>query len=329
MYQRQDLTHAMNGVWLPLITPFQNGRLDEKSLAGLVQHYATTGITGFIALGTTGESMTVSETERDRIVSIIQEANSEHLPVLLGHCGVDTHRLCHRIAETNALPIDGYLVTAPYYVKPPQDGLIEHYRLVAEAADERPVVLYNIPGRTGSNMSNDTALHLASLSNVVAIKDCCGNEAQTTDLIRRAANLRQATGLSFSVFTGNDNTFFDHLRQGGAGGIMASSHIDTEEFIRVAYMIQSGQEEQARPLWDRLSARINLLFRESNPGPVKYWLAEQGLISSPEMRLPMTRISDQLQKDIKMAMAGPSPRAALNLGQPTNAEERPRDLAVA
>ena len=207
-------------------------------------------------------------------------------PVYLGVSGSDTRKVAKALAHTAAWPVDGYLIACPYYTRPSQEGLYRHFAALA-GATERPILIYNIPYRTGVNMSNDTLLRLAELPNIAGVKDCCADQQQSFDLIR-------AKPPEFSVMTGEDALFYAALTQGADGGILASAHIDTARFASVRNIFVSGDQPGALRAWRALADLPRLLFAEPSPAPIKHWLWRLGLIDSPEVRLPMTQVSDVL-----------------------------------
>ena len=283
------------GVWLPLITPFKDGRLDENSLARLVQHYAAAPIDGLILAATTGEGLTLDENETERLVAVTAAARNRALPIYLGVSGADTRKLRGALDRTAAWPIDGYLIPCPYYVRPPQEGLYRHFAALARAT-ERPIIVYNIPYRTGVNLANATLLRLAELPNIVGVKDCCVDQAQSFDLIR-------ARPPRFAVLTGEDALFYGALAHGADGGILAAAHVETARFAAVRNALMGGRREDALREWHDLVDLARLLFAEPNPAPIKHWLWRAGLIDSPELRLPMMQVSDGLAARIDAEMA--------------------------
>ncbi len=282
----QARTPTLSGVWLPLVTPFRDGNLDEGSLRRLVSHYAGLKVDGLILAATTGEGMTLDVVETERLVSVVAEEAGGRLPLWLGLSGSDTARMAKTLAATASWPVDGYLVTCPYYSRPSQAGLHAHFAALA-AGTERPVAVYNIPYRTGVNMANDTLLRLAELPNVVGLKDCCADAAQSFDLLCRRPR-------GFAVLTGEDALFFSAVAQGADGGITASAHIDTSEWLAVRNRLLAGDREGALARWPALEGLARLLFAEPSPAAIKHWLWRTGLIASPELRLPMTGVSDAL-----------------------------------
>jgi 4-hydroxy-tetrahydrodipicolinate synthase len=188
--------------------------------------------------------------------------------------------------ETAGWPIDGYLISSPYYSRPSQRGLLQHFTALADHASW-PIVLYNIPYRTAINLANDTLLHLAEHSNIVGLKDCCADRAQSLDFLRR----RPA---GFRVLTGEDTQYFEALTDGADGAITLSAHIETEIFASVRTLLREGKRGAALERWQIISELTKLLFAEPSPAPAKYWLARTGLIDSAEVRLPMVDVSAEL-----------------------------------
>jgi 4-hydroxy-tetrahydrodipicolinate synthase len=285
---------SIQGVWLPLVTPFRDGALDEASLRRMVRHYLGQPVDGFILAATTGEGLTIDEEETERLVAIAAAEIAGKLPIYLGVSGSDTRKLAKALTRTAAWPIDGALIACPYYTRPSQEGLYRHFAALAGATD-RPILVYNIPYRTGVNMGNDTLLRLAALPNIVGVKDCCADPQQSFDLIR-------AKPPQFSVMTGEDALFYAALTQGADGGILASAHIDTARFASVRNIFVSGDQQGALRAWRALVDLPRLLFAEPSPAPIKHWLWRSGLIDSPEVRLPMTQVSDALAARIEQEM---------------------------
>ena len=281
------------GLWLPLITPFRDGVLDEASIRHLVRHYAGQPIDGLILAATTGEGMTLDEEDCARLVALSAEERAAARPglqIYLGLSGSDTRKLVRSLQRSADWPIDGYLITCPYYVRPSQQGLFLHFKTLA-AATARPILIYNIPYRTGVNLGNEQMLCLAEISNIVGVKDCCANAAQSFDLLRHKPR-------GFSVLTGEDALFYTALTQGAEGGILMSAHVLTAAFAEVRSSLLAGDQPAALERWRALVDIPALLFAEPSPAPIKHWLWRIGLIDSPELRLPMTGVSDGLARRI-------------------------------
>jgi 4-hydroxy-tetrahydrodipicolinate synthase len=284
-----DLREQLRGLWLPLVTPFCGGELDETSLRRLVEHYASLPVDGFILAATSGEGMSLSMSELERLVAITRaetSAGRRYIPILLGLSGASTHKMCDALDETAAWPIDGYLIASPYYTRPSQRGMLQHFTQLADHASW-PLVLYNIPYRTAVGIDNDTLLQLAAHPNIVGMKDCCANREQTIDLLRR----RPA---GFRVLTGEDAQYHNALVDGADGAILLCAHVETEAFAAVRTLLWEGNQEGAEAQWREVAELTRLLFVEPSPAPAKYWLWRNGLIDSPEVRLPMVEVSREL-----------------------------------
>ena len=284
-----ELETQLQGLWLPLVTPFRDGELDEASLRRLVRHYAGGPIDGFILAATSGEGMTLGVAELERLVSAVRAEISDsrrYVPICLGLSGASTRKLLDALDETAAWPIDGYLIASPYYTRPSQRGLVQHFTELSDHASW-PIVLYNIPYRTAVNLTNVTLLELARHPNIVGIKDCCADRAQSIDfLARRPAGFR--------VLTGEDAQYHEALADGADGAILLSAHLETEAFAAVQTLLRQGDRDGARACWESVSELTRLLFAEPSPAPAKHWLARTGLIDSAEVRLPMVEVSTEL-----------------------------------
>ena len=294
------------GIWLPLITPFRDGRFDETSAQRLAAHYVGAEIDGFILGATTGEGLTIDDDELARYVDICRAAIAQArrpIQLFLGISGSNTRKLVATLAHTAGWPVDGYLIPCPYYTRPSQLGLLRHFTTLADAAT-KPMMLYNIPYRTGVNLLNPTMLQLAAHPNIVGVKDCCADAAQSFDLLRdRPAG--------FSVLTGEDALFYTALTQGADGGILAAAHVETAEFVAVRQLLIDGDRRGALARWREIVELARLLFAEPSPAPIKHWLWQVGLIDSPQVRLPMTEVSEGLAARIDAAIAARRERASV------------------
>jgi 4-hydroxy-tetrahydrodipicolinate synthase len=293
-----ELQNLLEGLWLPLVTPFRDGRLDEPSLRRIVRHYAQGPIDGLILAATSGEGMSLSVDELERLVAVTRAeitACGRYIPICLGLSGACTSKMCEALDETATWPIDGYLIASPYYTRPSQRGLLAHFTALADHAS-RPIVLYNIPYRTAVNLSNETLLQLAGHPNIVGMKDCSADRAQSIDLLAR----RPA---GFRVLTGEDAQYHEALCDGADGAILLSAHVQTDAFASVRTLMREGDHFAARACWDNISELTRLLFVEPSPAPAKYWLARAGLIDSPEVRLPMVEVGAELALLLDAEMA--------------------------
>jgi 4-hydroxy-tetrahydrodipicolinate synthase len=293
-----SLRSRLTGLWLPLITPFCDGVVDEVSLQRLVRHYAALPVDGLILAATSGEGLTLGMAELEWIVAVTRETLAEakrYLPICLGLAGSHTRKLCHTLDETAGWPIDGYLISSPYYSRPSQRGLLQHFTVLADHASW-PIVLYNIPYRSSINLETETLLELACHPNIVGIKDCGADRAQSVELLQR-----RPTG--FRVLTGEDALYFDALSDGADGAILLSAHVETAAFAAIAKLFREGRRDAARERWDSVSELTRLLFAEPSPAPAKYWLSRMGLIDSAEVRLPMVEVSRELAATLDAEMA--------------------------
>jgi 4-hydroxy-tetrahydrodipicolinate synthase len=287
-----DLRQQLQGLWLPLVTPFRDGRLDERSLRQLTRHYAVQevqAVDGFILGATSGEGMTLKPSELERLVATVRDelaTRHRNVPILLGLSGADTARLKESLDETADWPIDGYLIASPYYVRPSQRGLLAHFEALADHT-AWPIVLYNIPYRTSVNLTNQTLLRLAEHPNIVGLKDCSANREQSIALLRDRPN-------GFRVLTGEDAHTHEALSDGADGAILLSAHIETATFAAVITELKRGNADAALARWQEVAELTRLLFAEPSPAPAKYWLSRTALIDSPEVRLPMVEVSSEL-----------------------------------
>jgi 4-hydroxy-tetrahydrodipicolinate synthase len=284
----------ISGLWLPLVTPFKDGAVDYQSYERLIDHYLGLGVDGLFPLGTTGEGPTLDEAETDQLVERTVARVAHRVPVFVGVGGNATAKVEKALRRLQRFAFDGIVSVCPYYNRPSQDGLIAHFRAIA-AATERAVLIYNIPYRTAVNLANDSLLELAELTNIVGVKDSSGSLAQSLDLLARKSP-------GFSVLTGEDALYFTMMANGADGGILAASHVMTERFVAVKRAFAATDLAAARAAWRPLSGLVPLLFAEANPMPLKHVLWRQGLIASPECRLPLTRISDALARRLDDAM---------------------------
>ncbi len=276
----------ITGVWVPLVTPFKDGALDLPSYRRLIEHYIGKCVSGLFPLGTTGEAPTLDDSEEDTIVAETIEVVAGRVPVFVGIGSNATAKVIKTIKRLGRREFPGIVSVCPYYNRPTQAGMRVHFTAIAEATD-RKILIYNIPYRTSVNLTNETLLRLAELPNIVGVKDSSGSNAQSLDLLAT----RPA---GFSVLTGEDALFFPMLCSGADGGILASAHVATDRFVNIAKHVAANDHLGARAIWQPLQRFIPKLFQEANPMPIKHCLWRQGLIASPECRLPLTSVSPEL-----------------------------------
>ncbi|ROR26354.1 4-hydroxy-tetrahydrodipicolinate synthase [Mobilisporobacter senegalensis] len=276
----------LTGVWLPIVTPFKDEKIDYKSYKRLIDHYSTKGISGFIPLGTTGEVPVLNDYEFQEMIEKTLDYNEKKLPVYVGVGGNYTAKVIEKLKIAEKYDIQGILSVCPYYNKPNQEGIYSHFNSIAQSTDLN-IIIYNIPYRTGVNIQNDTIHRLAEIKNIVGLKDACGDIKQTMALLMDPPK-------DFSILTGEDIFFYLTLTLGGQGGILASSHLKTELFIDVYNKVKENNTKAALETWKQLYDFIPLLFKEPNPAPIKYCLKKLGLLDSAELRLPLMEASKEL-----------------------------------
>ena len=280
----------IEGVLVPLITPFKDGKVDLKSYERMVNHYIEQGVSGIIPLATTGESPTILTNEYEEVLAKTMECNNNRVSVYVGLGGNHTSEVVNKLKVVEKYNVNGILSVAPYYSRPNQRGLYEHFKSISEATD-LDIIIYNIPYRTGTNVENETINRLAELKNIIGVKDCSGDMKQTTDLLINPPK-------DFSILTGEDAYFYTTLILGGHGGIMGSAHLRTKEFIEIYNLVKANNHQAALKKWQTLYNMIPLLFSEPNPTPLKYCLKKLGLIDSDEVRLPLVNITEELENKL-------------------------------
>ncbi|HEY5961825.1 MAG TPA: 4-hydroxy-tetrahydrodipicolinate synthase [Polyangiaceae bacterium] len=293
---RASRATPVGGVWVPLVTPFLEGRVDAASLRNLVEYLIAGGVAGLVALGTTGECPVVSLEEQLEIARIVTDVAAGRLPVFVGAGGPDTRKTIELAQALEGTGVDGLLSVCPYYNRPSQAGIRAHFEALADAT-ELPIVLYNIPYRTGINLENDTIRVLAERRNIVGLKDSSGNLAQSMALLADPPS-------DFAILTGEDALFYVMLALGAQGGVLAAAHYSPARFVRIYEHVQANDHLAARKLWQTLAPMVSLLFNEPNPAPVKSLLFQRGLIASPELRLPLLPASEALRLAIDELLVG-------------------------
>lgn len=280
-----------SGLWIPLITPFVVDAVDHPNLTRLVKHYAAAGVKGFVACGSTGEAAAQDKTEQLAVLDTVLEA-AAGLPVLMGLSGYHLGQTVAWVQELAKRPIAGLLVPAPHYIRPAQAGLVHWFTALADAS-AKPLVIYDIPYRTGATITVETLLKLAAHSNIQAIKDCGGDAGKTQALI--------ADG-RLQVLAGEDAQVFTTLALGGAGAITASAHVCTAQFVEVIRLVQQSDLQKARAMWQTLVPVVNAVFAEPNPAVIKAVLADRGQIRNG-LRLPMETASAAATQRLLAAIA--------------------------
>ncbi len=284
-----------SGVGTALVTPFlASGAIDEKTLKSLVARQVDGGIDFLVPCGTTGETPTLTRDERDRVVRITVEVAAGRVPVLAGVGGYDTHEVAELAAHTETLGVQGILSVTPYYNKPTQEGLIQHYRTIAEHTS-LPIIVYNVPGRTGCNVEPRTLARLAETPNIVGVKEASGNMTQMCEVCR-------AVPPGFQVLSGDDALALPLMAVGGRGLISVASNIVPGRMAKMIDFALAGDFAAAREAHTALLPLMLVNFIESNPIPVKAGLAILGLLDEV-YRLPMVPPSDGSRARIRQVLA--------------------------
>ncbi len=291
MPSTSSLSPDFSGLWIPLVTPFRDGAVDHAALAALTERLASSGIAGFVVCGSTGEAAALDANEQLAVLATVAKTVPA-LPRIMGLSGYHLGKTVARVRELNDQGLAGLLVPAPSYIRPSQAGLLAWFEAIADAS-AAPLLVYDIPYRTGATIARETLLALAADARICGLKDCGGDMAKTRALI--------ADG-RLQVLAGEDAQIFSTVAEGGVGAIAASAHLHTARFVQVIRLMREGRLAEARPLWQALLPLIEALFAEPNPGPLKAVLARQGLMQD-ELRAPMTRASDALREQLSRLQA--------------------------
>lgn len=284
--------HQFAGTGVALVTPFNSdSSIDFNALEHLVNHVIDGGVNFLVALGSTGETPTLSKDEQQQVLAFIVEKCNERVPVVCGIAGNNTAEVVNNIKTYNLTGVSAILSASPHYNKPSQEGIYQHFKAIATATD-LPIILYNVPGRTGSNMAPATVLRLANdFSNVVAIKEASGNLSQCMELV-------QHKPAHFAILSGDDDLFICQAAIGMEGVISVAANSFPKDFTTMVNHLLAGDIASGRALHYKLIAGIGLLFAEGNPTGVKCTLDELG-ICPPFVRLPLVPATDDLRKKIK------------------------------
>ena len=288
---------SFQGIWVPLVTPFVNQAIDFVALRRLVAHLLDSGVDGIVVCGTTGEAAALGKHEQLAVLDAVLELVPQQ-QVVMGLAGNNLSELLQFQSEILKRPLAGLLIPAPYYIRPSQAGLEVFFKTVADASSV-PIIVYDIPYRTGVSFEQATLLKIVAHDNIVAIKDCGGNLNNTLAVL--------ASG-RVDVLCGEDNQMFNVMCLGATGAIAASAHIHPELFVQLHRQIREQQLVAARTTFFQLTPLIQALFVEPNPGPVKTALALQGLIRD-ELRAPMQTSSEATTQRLKEILATLKPDA--------------------
>ncbi|HBR17456.1 MAG: 4-hydroxy-tetrahydrodipicolinate synthase [Deltaproteobacteria bacterium RIFCSPLOWO2_12_FULL_43_16] len=284
----------LHGSITALVTPFKNGKVDEKALKGLIEFQIKSGIDAIVPCGTTGESATLSYEEHERVVELAIEFAGKKIPVIAGTGSNSTKETIMLTEHAKKAGADAVLLITPYYNKPTQEGLYQHYKAVAEAVDI-PMILYNVPGRTGVNMLPETVARLSEIKNIVGIKEATGSLQQVSDTIEMARK-------DFIILSGDDFTTLPLLSVGGHGVISVTSNVAPKDVSQMCDAFFAGDIVEAKRLHYKLQPLHRAMFVETNPIPVKTALAIMGKVEE-EFRLPLVKMGDANRKKLQKALS--------------------------
>lgn len=282
--------HDLKGVVTALVTPFLKGRVDFKSLKTLVQHQLDNGVEGFVISGTTGESPTLHAEEVEKIFKFVKKISDNSVPLILGTGSNSTEETIKKTKQAKKLKADAALVVVPYYNKPPQRGLVAHFKAVAKNVNV-PIILYNVPGRTVITMAPETIIELSKVKNIVGVKEASGRVEVVEQLMKSVNN-------KFVLSSGDDATCLDFMFAGGEGVISVISHVIPKELRRLADKARN-KDLSARKEYESYNKLNQLMGIEANPIPVKMALHLMGIIASPELRLPLVTLSETNTASLK------------------------------
>jgi 4-hydroxy-tetrahydrodipicolinate synthase len=277
------------GSLVAIVTPFRQGKVDERALADLIEWQIARGTNGIVPCGTTGESATLSHDEHNRVIELTVDVVHRRVPVIAGTGSNSTEEAIALTRHAKLAGVDGALLITPYYNKPTQEGLYRHYKTVAEAVD-LPLVLYNIPGRTGVNMLPATIARLAAIQTIIGVKEGSGSVQQASDIV-------QMCGDRLTVLAGDDSLALPMMAVGGKGVITVTANIMPAVMASLVKAFAEGKVEESRRLHFKLSPLFAALFYETNPIPVKEALGLMGKID-PELRLPLCSMAQDTREKL-------------------------------
>lgn len=284
----------ITGSIVALVTPMQaDGAVDWMALEQLINHHITAGTDALGVVGTTGESATLTVPEHCQVIKFAVDKARGRIPIVAGTGSNSTHEAIELTVAAAEVGADAALLVTPYYNRPTQEGLYQHFCTLAQAVN-LPIILYNVPGRTGVDMSNETVMRLSEVSNIVALKDATGDVARGATLISQLPE-------TFAVYSGDDATALDLMRHGAKGNISVTANIAATQMADLCRLALAGDFEQAEIVNQRLSALNQALFVEPNPIPVKWAMAEHGMMPGG-IRLPLTPLSKKHHEAVRKAM---------------------------
>ncbi|WLI87859.1 4-hydroxy-tetrahydrodipicolinate synthase [Massilia sp. R2A-15] len=284
----------IKGSIVAIVTPMhEDGSLDLPGLRKLIDWHVAEGTDGIVIVGTTGESATVDVEEHCALIRLAVEHSAKRIPIIAGTGGNSTAESITLTRFAKDAGADAALVVVPYYNRPTQEGMYQHFKAIAEAVD-LPIILYNVPGRTVADMSNDTVLRLAKLPNIVGLKDATGNIGRGAELLRLAPK-------SFAVYSGDDPTAMSLMFMGGAGNISVTANVAPRAMHELCVAAMAGDIAKAVEINNKVIPLHAKLFVEPNPVPVKWALAEMGLMPAG-LRLPLVPLAAEFHETVRAAM---------------------------
>ncbi len=283
------------GAFVAVVTPFIDGKLDEQGLVELIEFHIANGTHGIVPCGTTGESATMSHEEHHRVVELTVKTVNGRVPVVAGSGSNSTSEAIDLTRHAKQAGADGVLMVSPYYNKPSQEGLYHHYKAVAEAVDI-PIILYNVPSRTSSNVLPQTVARLAQIDTIAGIKDATGDLNQVSEVIRLCPK-------DFAVLSGDDFTSMATVLLGGTGVISVTSNVAPKDMAQMMDAALAGDLSKAKQLHYKLFPLMNAMFYDTNPVPAKKSLELMGKIKSGTPRLPLYNMDEATLARLKAALA--------------------------
>ena len=292
-----NYSYPFKGLGVALVTPFKaDGQIDFDSLAKIVENLINGGVDHLCVLGTTAETPTLTESERLQVIKFVIKQNAGRIPIMVGCSSNCTASVLENIHNYELDGVDGILSAVPFYNKPSQEGIYRHFAEIAKAS-KKPLILYNVPGRTGVNMSAETTLRIArEFKNVIGIKEASGKMDQVKDIIAGAPD-------GFHVIIGDDSLAMEAISAGAAGVISVIGNAIPKRYSELVHLTMQGNMAEAAKIQQQLSPLYGLLFKEGSPCGVKALMADRGQLENV-MRLPLVPVSDALQKEILNGFAG-------------------------
>jgi 4-hydroxy-tetrahydrodipicolinate synthase len=294
-FKMTQQAQIIQGSIVAIVTPmFEDGSVDWKGLEKLVEWHIEQGTNSIVAVGTTGEASTLSMAEHTQVIKEVVRVANKRIPIIAGTGANSTREAIELTKEAKQLGADAALLVTPYYNKPTQEGLYQHYKAIAEAVD-LPQILYNVPGRTGVDLANETVIRLADIPQIIGIKDATG------DVPRGQALIEGLRGKDMVVYSGDDATAYQLIEHGAKGNISVTANVAPKQMSEVCAAAIAGDAARAQELNAQVANLHNILFCESNPIPVKWALHEMGLIGTG-IRLPLTPLAEQYRAPLREAL---------------------------